>query len=69
MLRYLDSIKDLQVSFDNKLLFDQHFDDIAKKASRLLGFVLRMSLEFKSIKTLQLLFCACVRLPDEEFSL
>lgn len=57
----VDSIKDLGVTFDSKLLFDQHVDIIVKKASRSLGFVFRMSSEFTSIKTFKILYCAYVR--------
>lgn len=57
----MDSIRDLGVTFDSKLLFDEHVHAIVKKASRALGFVLRMSAEFTSIKTFKILYCAYVR--------
>ena len=41
------SITDLGVTFDTKLLFDAHVNNIVNKASRALGFILRISAEFK----------------------
>lgn len=56
-----DKIRDLGVIFDSKLLFDEHVDSIVKKASRALGFVMRMSSCFKEAKTFKILFCTFVR--------
>lgn len=60
-LARVDKIKDLGVIFDSKLLFDDHINSIVKKASRALGFVLRMSAEFTNIKTFKILYCSYVR--------
>ncbi|KAL0881825.1 hypothetical protein ABMA27_001603 [Loxostege sticticalis] len=60
-LTRVDKIKDLGVIFDSKLLFDEHINNIVKKASRALGFVFRMSSEFKSVKTFKILYCSYVR--------
>ena len=54
-------IRDLGVTFDSKLIFDAHIDNIVKKASRALGFIVRMSSEFKSIKAIKILYCSFVR--------
>lgn len=54
-------IRDLGVTFDSKLLFNNHVNDVVSKASKALGFVLRMSSQFQSIKTLKILYCAYVR--------
>lgn len=57
----VNSIRDLGVTFDSKLLFDEHINKIINKASKALGFILRMSVDFNSIKTLKILYCAYVR--------
>lgn len=54
-------IRDLGITFDSKLLFDDHINNIVNKASRALGFILRISSDFNSIKTLKILYCAFVR--------
>lgn len=35
--------RDLNMTFDNKLLFDHHVNEIISKASKAPGFILRMS--------------------------
>lgn len=60
-LTRIDTIRDLGVSFDGKLLFDTHIDNIVTRASRALGFVLRMSAEFSDLKIIKILYCAFVR--------
>lgn len=54
-------IRDLGVTFDSKLIFGVHIDNVVKKASKALGFILRISSEFKSIKTIKILYCSFVR--------
>lgn len=61
LLVRVNTIRDLGVSFDTKILFDEHINNIVNKASRALGFVLRMSAEFSSVKTFKILYCAYVR--------
>jgi hypothetical protein len=53
--------KDLGVIFDEKLTFKDHYDFICSKASRLLGFVLRVTKHFKNSKSLIYLFNSLVR--------
>lgn len=60
-LTRVNNIRDLGITFDSKLLFDTHIDNIVRKASKALGFILRVSAEFKDIKTLKILYCTFVR--------
>lgn len=53
--------KDLGVIFDNKLLFDKHVNNIVQKASKVLGFVIRSTACFQSLKPLKILYCSYVR--------
>lgn len=57
----VNSIRDLGVTFDSKLIFDTHIDNIVKKASKALGFILRISSEFRRVKTIKILYCSFVR--------
>ncbi|KAL1448320.1 hypothetical protein WDU94_013897 [Cyamophila willieti] len=57
----VDSKKDLGVIFQTKLKFDQHIAEIAKKAYKTLGLVVRHSYFFSSIDTIKLLFTSLVR--------
>lgn len=56
-----DTIRDLGVYQDSKLVFDTHIDIIIKKASKLLGFIMRLSKCFNNAKTLKILYCTFVR--------
>lgn len=56
-----DSVTDLGVTLDSKLLFDKHIENITVKATKTLGFILRVTKDFKLIKTLKILFCSLVR--------
>lgn len=49
-------IKDLGVTFDSKLIFDAHINNIVGKASRASGFVMRVSPEFKNINSMKILY-------------
>jgi len=42
-----DCVIDLGISFDRSLTFQTHIEKVTCKASKLLGFVKRMSAEFK----------------------
>lgn len=55
------SAKDLGVIFDEKLSFREHYDFICNKASRLLGFLLRVTKHFKKPQSLIYLFNMLVR--------
>lgn len=52
---------DLGVTFDQKLNFDIHIQKTLKKASRLLGFIKRMSVHFTRQSTITILYNAFVR--------
>ncbi|CAG9136232.1 unnamed protein product [Plutella xylostella] len=54
-------IKDLGVIHDSKLLFDAHIDAITAKTSKALGFIMRLSTNFKQAKTFKILYCTYVR--------
>lgn len=56
-----DSIRDLGVHHDSKLTFESHVDAIVAKASRSLGFIMRLSKCFTQAKTLKILYCTFVR--------
>lgn len=57
----VNEIRDLGVIHDNKLLFDKHVANIVKKASQALGFIMRTATDFRSLKSIKVLYCAFVR--------
>lgn len=57
----VDEIKDLGVLFDKKITFVPHVENIVKKASKMLGFVLRNSKGFKHVTTKIMLYNSLVR--------
>lgn len=57
----VNRIRDLGVTHDHKLLFDEHIESIINRASKALGFIMRTSLNFKNLKTIKILYCAFVR--------
>jgi len=61
VLTRCDGVRDLGVYHDSKLLFDIHIDQIIAKASKALGFVMRISGCFKRAKTFKILYCTFVR--------
>lgn len=60
-LKNVNSIRDLGVNFDSKLTFVPHMEQMVKKASRILGFVIRNSRDFKNPSTKILLYNSLVR--------
>lgn len=52
---------DLGVLFDHKLTFEKHINVIATKANNILGFVKRITKDFKNIKCIKTLYCSLVR--------
>lgn len=52
---------DLGVTIDSKLKFDSHIDNITRKAYRMLGFIMRASRDFTTIKPIKILFNSLVR--------
>lgn len=57
----MNNITDLGVIFDSKLLFNDHLVHIINKSFRNLGFIFRNMKQFKSMKTLILLYNSFVR--------
>lgn len=55
------SLKDLGVTFDHKLCFNEHYDIITKRAYKTLGFINRNSKDFQNPKTYVLLYNAFIR--------
>lgn len=55
------TVKDLGIIQDSKLLYDQHIDDIVNKAFRALGFIMRTTACFRSLKPIKMLYCSFVR--------
>lgn len=55
------TMKDLGITQDSKLLYDQHIDIIVNKAFRALGFIIRTTACFRSLKPIKILYCSYVR--------
>lgn len=53
--------KDLGILFDEKLSFNEHIDDITRKAYRMLGFIFRCGKYFSSQQSIRLLYSSLVR--------
>lgn len=66
-LNRVTEFKDLGITFDTKLSFKQHIDDIVLACYRSLGFVIRNSCKFNDINILFLLFNSFV-LPKLEYA-
>lgn len=54
-------IRDLGVTFDDKLTFRQHIDDISKKAYQLIGFISRSTKGFRKLQSYLSLYNTIVR--------
>lgn len=57
----VEQIRDLGVVFDNKLKFDSHIDGIINKTYKMLGFISRLTKDFKKSDCLQMLYNTLVR--------
>ncbi len=55
------SVNDLGVTFSSKLDFNIHIDNIANKANKLLGFLIRQGTIFYNLRTFIILYCSLVR--------
>jgi hypothetical protein len=55
------SIRDLGITLDSKLSFNEHIDNIVARAYKKLGMVLRLSKPFKNAFTLKVLYYSFVR--------
>lgn len=60
-LNAVQSQRDLGVTFDNKLTFKEHIDNICKSARKMLGFIFRNAKDFKKLSTIKLLYTSLVR--------
>lgn len=60
-LTKLDCVKDLGVYLDCKLTFNAHVNYVVGKASRSLGFIMRIARDFTDVHCLKSLYCALVR--------
>lgn len=60
-LQRTDYIRDLGVILDSKLILDRHVETITSKAMRTLGFIFRITKNFKTVKSLKILYCSLVR--------
>lgn len=61
IMNRVTQFKDLGVTFDSKLSFDEHIRLTTESAYKSLGFVLRNGREFDNVKTLNTLYTAFVR--------
>jgi hypothetical protein len=57
----VSSINDLRVIIDEKMTFSEHVDVMVAKAFSMLGFIRRLSLEFRDPYTLKSLYTSLVR--------
>jgi len=60
-MRSKNKVLDLGNTFDRELNFHSHFDNICCKALKMLGFIKRISNEFKLTSPIKTLYCAYVR--------
>lgn len=60
-LERVHQVRDLGVTLDSALTFRLHYNDIISKANRQLGFIFKISSEFKDPLCLRSLYCALVR--------
>lgn len=60
-IKELDSIRDLGILYDKKLTFVPHINNIIKKASNVLGFVIRKCKTFRNFKTKIIIYNTLVR--------
>ena len=61
VLNRVGCVKDLGVYLDEQLTFKQHLSYIVTKASRCLGFIMRIAKSFTDIYCLKSLYCSLVR--------
>jgi hypothetical protein len=67
ILDHVDSINDLGVIMDSKMSFAGHIDVTVGKALAMLGFVKRLSCEFRDPYTLKTIYVSFVR-PKLEYA-
>lgn len=67
LLQRVEQVRDLGVTLDSALTFRTHYNDIISRANKQLGFIFKISDEFRDPTCLRSLFCSLVR-PILEFS-
>jgi hypothetical protein len=67
ILDRVDSINDLGVTMDSKMSFNGHIDVAVERALAMLGFVKKLSCEFRDPYTLKTLYVSFVR-PKLEYA-
>jgi len=60
-LKRTECARDLGVLVDSRLKFDQHIENIVKKASKMLGFVIRICRKFRNVKSIIQMYNSLVR--------
>lgn len=68
-IELVDSFTDLGTTFDSKLCFNQHIDQITNKAFQNLGFITRTCKNFNNVNALKSIYFAFVRSHVEYASL
>ncbi|CAK1588779.1 unnamed protein product [Parnassius mnemosyne] len=61
VIQEVETVKDLGVVFDKKLTFIPQLENVIKRSSQALGFVIRNSKEFRNVTTKKLLYFSIVR--------
>lgn len=61
MLERVSLKKDLGITFDDKLSFNEHVEDIIRKSYRTLGFIFRCGRYFSHRRSLHLLYSSLIR--------
>lgn len=61
LLSVVPVIKDLGVYFDSVLKFDNHCQIVSNRAAKMLGFIIRHTSDFTSVRALQTLYSSLVR--------
>jgi hypothetical protein len=60
-IKSVNSLRDLGVTFSEDLSFNLHIEEVLGKAMRILGFVLRLSSDLRSLTSFRLLYVSLVR--------
>lgn len=60
-LQRVENVRDLGITLDSALTFKLHYTDIIAKANRQLGFIFKISDEFRDPTCLKALYCSLVR--------